>query len=264
MRKNPIKQLLREGKPAVGTWLSLCSPMAARFLARTGFHWLNIDLEHSPADWETMASTFGCIADAGGVPLARLPAGRHDLIKRVLDNGAYGFVAPMIMDRAEAEHCVKASKHPPQGNRSLGGALHALNFDATPADYYKHANDEILVVLQCEHIDAVERADEIFSVPGIDAIFVGPNDLRASMCTLDGKKPSDDEFEATLQRILEACRRNGVAAGLHCYDAADLKRRSEEGWQFLALGSDLALLMKATKSELAKLDLAPVKELANY
>lgn len=264
MRHNYVKKMLAEGKPAVGTWLSLSSPIASRFLARSGFHWLTVDMEHSPVEIETAATMFGHIADAGCVPLARVPAGRHDHIKRVLDNGAMGVVVPMVMDRQEAQECVAAMKHPPVGNRSLGGALHALNYDCAPAEYYARANDEVLVVLQCEHIEAVRKADEIFSVPGIDAIFVGPNDLKASMYTPSGEAPSAEEFEAALQEILAACKRCKVAAGLHCFSAADAAKRIEQGWQFVALGSDLALMMRGTKSELDALSLAPAAKLANY
>lgn len=264
MRENPVKRSLKAGKPAVGTWLSLLSPIAARFLARSGFHWVTVDLEHSPYDWETAATIFALVSDAGGTVFARVPAGHHDHIKRALDSGAHGVVVPMVMNREQAEACVAATKFPPIGNRSVGGSLHALNFGATPAAYYAKANDELVVILQCEHIDAVRRADEIFSVPGIDAIFVGPNDLAASMRTADGKDPSPEAFEAALAEILAACRRRGVAAGLHCFSAKDVQERIEQGWQFLALGSDLSLMMLAATSELNVLKLAEQGKLANY
>src|SRR5262249_42604492 len=174
MRPNPVKRALRAGQPAVGTWLSLGSITAARFLARAGFAWLTVDIEHSLVDWETATHMFASIADAGCTALARVPSNRHDHIKRVLDNGAHGIVVPMVNSREEALAAVAAAKYPPLGNRSVGGSVHALNFDATATDYYSHADDEILVVLQCEHIQAVADAEAIFSVPGIDAIFVGP------------------------------------------------------------------------------------------
>src|SRR5207253_9992900 len=128
---------------------------------------------------------------------------RHDHIKRVLANGAHGIVVPMVNSREEAVAAVAAAKYPPAGNRSVGGSVHALNFAATANDYYARANDEILVVLQCEHIQAVEHADSIFSVPGIDAIFVGPNDLAASMRSPDGKPPSGDATTQVMKRILD-------------------------------------------------------------
>src|ERR1700676_4335140 len=156
MRQNPVKQALKAGRPSVGTWLSLGSITASRFLARSGFAWLTVDVEHSLVDWETATHMFASIADAGCVALARVPPGRHDHIKRVLDNGAHGIVVPMVNSREEAEACVAAAKYPPKGNRSVGGNLHVLNFDTTANDYLEHADEEILVVLQCEHINAVE------------------------------------------------------------------------------------------------------------
>src|SRR6266852_2738723 len=107
MRPNPVKQALKNGQPSVGTWLSLGSIVASRFLARAGFDWLTVDIEHSLVDWETATHMFAAIADA---------------------------------------------KYPPTGNRSVGGSVHAMNFGATAMEYFAHANDQILVVLQCEHI----------------------------------------------------------------------------------------------------------------
>src|SRR5947209_12286995 len=151
MRPNQVKRALKAGEPAVGTWLSLASITASRFLARSGWAWLTVDIEHSLVDWETATHIFGAVADAGCVALARVPANRHDHIKRVLDNGAHGIVVPMVNSRQEAEQAVSAVLYPPAGNRSVGGSVHALNFDASANDYYEHANEELLVVLQCEH-----------------------------------------------------------------------------------------------------------------
>src|SRR4030081_2906846 len=131
MRPNPVKQALKAGQPAVGTWLSLGSITAARFMARAGFSWLTTDLEHSLVDWETATHMFASIADAGCTALARVPANRHDHIQRVLDNGPHGVVGPRVNSREEAEYAVAAMLYPPTGNRSVGGSVHALNFDAT-------------------------------------------------------------------------------------------------------------------------------------
>src|ERR671925_1082148 len=210
MRTNSVQAALRSGKPSVGTWLSLGSITAARFLARSGFAWLTTDIEHSLVDWETATHMVASIADAGCTPIARVPANRHDHIKRVLDNGAHGIVVPMVNSRAEALAAVAAAKYPPAGNRSVGGSVHALNFGTDANDYYAHANDEILVVLQCEHIQAVEDADAIFSVPGIDAIFVGPNDLAASMRSSDGKPPNGEATSQVMKKILATCKKYGV------------------------------------------------------
>ena len=173
MKKNPVKAALRNGEPQIGTWLSFGNLMATRLMARVGFPWLTVDMEHSPIDWSEAGALFGAIADAGCVPLARVPCGDHDHIKRVLDAGAFGIVVPMVDTVDQAREVIAAAKYPPTGTRSLGGTLHALNFDATPGDYLKRANDEILVVLQTESPTGVENAEEIYSLPGVDAIFAG-------------------------------------------------------------------------------------------
>jgi 2-keto-3-deoxy-L-rhamnonate aldolase RhmA len=122
MRPNPIKRLLKEGKPAVGTWLTLGSVLAARFLARAGWDWLTVDTEHNAIGIETAANSFAAIADAGGVALARVPSNRHDHIKRVLDTGAHGVVVPMVNTRQEALEAVSACLYPPAGTRRSPGS----------------------------------------------------------------------------------------------------------------------------------------------
>ena len=265
MRSNPVKKALHSGQPSIGTWLSLGSITAARFLARTGFAWLTVDLEHSLVDWETATHMFASIADAGCIALARVPSNRHDHIKRVLDNGGQGVVVPMVNSRDEALAAVAACKYPPVGNRSVGGSVHALNYAATPNEYYARANDEILVVLQCEHIKSVEDADAIFSVPGIDAIFVGPNDLAASMRSKDGKPPGGEETQRAYQHILATCKKHKVAAGFHCTSPEEVLHRIEEGWQFLAIGSELKMMLDGVSDVMSKLDASKAAgEMAKY
>ena len=145
----------------------------------------------------------------------------------------------------------------------MGGSLHALNFEAPADTYFRKADDEILVVIQTEHILAVDIADAIYSVPGIDAVFVGPNDLAATMRSSDGTPPDAATFEATLARINEACHRNNVPSGLHVQTAEQALQRAKEGWQFIAVASELkfmldgvAALAAAVHPELAKADLA--------
>ncbi|HEX3152644.1 MAG TPA: aldolase/citrate lyase family protein [Gemmataceae bacterium] len=247
MRGNTVKRNLRDGKPVVGTWLTLGNLPATRFLARMGFDYLTVDIEHNSMGIELSSNLFGAIADAGCIALARVPAGKHDHIKRVLDNGAHGVVVPMVNTREEAEEIVAACLYPPIGNRSVGGAVHALNFDADPAEYYAKANDEVAIILQCEHIQAVRNFEQVFSVPGIDAVFVGPNDLAASMRGPDGKPPHPDVFKETLATILAACKKIGVAAGIHTFSVEEAKSRIADGWQFIAVNSELKMLMDGAK-----------------
>lgn len=265
MKKNPVKAALKAGKPQVGTWLSLGNVFAARIMARVGFPWLTIDLEHSPIDWSDAALLFGAISDAGCVPLARVPCGNHDHIKRVLDAGAHGIVVPMVNTVDEAKAAIAAAKYPPEGNRSVGGGLHSLNFDATAGDYYKYANDEILVVLQTESPEGVENAEAIYSLPGVDAIFVGPNDLTFQMRGPDGIDPSPAELEAMLQRVLAAGKKTGTPVGLHVQTTEVVEQRIAEGWQFIALASELRMMVNDAQRLVTALNLkAEAGDLARY
>lgn len=238
--------------------------MATRVMARIGFPWLTVDLEHSPIDWSEASMLFGAIADAGCVPLARVPRGDHDHIKRVLDAGAFGIVVPMVDTVEQARDAIAAAKYPPQGTRSVGGTLHALNFAASSGDYYKHANDEILVVLQTESPRGVENAEEIYSLPGVDAIFVGPNDLTAQMRGPDGIDPSPEELEAMLQRVLATGKKVGTPVGLHLQSVESVQQRIAEGWQFIALGSDLRMMVNSAQQFATGLKLKSAADIARY
>lgn len=243
MKKNPVKAALAAGQPQVGTWLSFGDVFTARLMARVGFPWLTVDLEHSPIDWQTASLMFATIADAGCVPLARVPRGDHDLIKRVLDGGAMGVVVPMVNTVEEAQIAIRAAKYPPEGNRSIGGSIPALNFQASAGEYYQHANEEILVILQTESPQGVDNAEAIYSLPGVDAIFVGPNDLFWQMKKPDGTEPTPEEFEAMLQRVLAAGKKTGTPVGIHTQTLEEVQQRIAEGWQFLALQSELKMMV---------------------
>lgn len=248
MRRNFVKRRLREGQASVGTWLSLGSATVARYLARVGFDWLTVDLEHTPTGLATAAEMFLAVAEAGCVPLARVPWNRPEHVKQVLDSGAWGIIVPMVNSRQEAEQAVAAAKHPLEGIRSIGGSLHALSFGTDPATYYQEANQEILVVVQIEHVKGVERAEEILSVPGIDAVFIGPNDLLASMGERPQMESSLPAFVEALEHVRTTARRCGVAPGIHVADAAAAARRMAEGFQFIAVASDLRFLVGGARA----------------
>ena len=264
MRPNTLKRLLRSGKPAVGTWLSLGSVTAARFLARSGFDYVCVDTEHSLVNIETTTHMLAAIADAGCVPLARVPSNRHDHIKRILDNGGFGVVVPMVCTRQESLDAVAACKYPPAGTRSVGGSVHVLNFAATPADYYAKADDEIAVILQCEHIEAVRNFDAVFGVPGVDAVFVGPNDLAASMRGPDGSPPPPEAFKQALADILAGCKRLGVPAGIHTFSADEARQKIADGWQFIAVSSELKYMVEGAAAVVKSLGLGKSGDLAKY
>jgi 4-hydroxy-2-oxoheptanedioate aldolase len=263
MKTNPVKRTLREGKPSFGTWLSLGDLFATRIMARLNFAWMTLDIEHSAIDWSQAAMIFAAIADAGGVPLARVPKGSHDYIKRVLDAGAWGIVVPMVDTVEQAQVAIRAAKYPPIGNRSLGGGMHSMNFGTTSAEYFQRANDEILVVLQTESPTGVANAEEIYSLPGVDAIFVGPVDLRAQMRAPDGTEATDAEFEAMLQRVVDIGKKTGTPTGMHVMDPQSALRRAEQGMQFIAVGSELRMMTEKANETLKALGQA-TQEIVKY
>ena len=252
MRHNTAKEKLRQGQPAVGTWLSLPDPFAALHLARVGFDWLNVDLEHNPINLESAALMFLNIAQSGCVPLARITVNSEENVKRVLDVGAWGVVCPMVNTREEAERLVSYVKYMPQGIRGVGGQLRALSFGTDAATYFQRANEETLVVVQAEHIQAVENADAILSVPGIDAVFVGPNDLSASMGLPPTGDCADPRVAEAVEHIRATALAHGVAPGIHVFDGATVRRRIDEGFRFIALSSDVHFMLARAKSELAE------------
>ena len=253
MKTNPVKHKLRQGEPTFGTWLSLGDLFAARVLARLGFDWLTLDIEHSAIDWSRAATIFAAVADGGCVPLARVPEGSHHYIKRVLDAGAWGIVVPMVDTVEQAKVAIAAAKYPPEGNRSVGGGMHAMNFAAAAGDYYVRANDEILVILQTESPAGVENADAIYRLPGCDAIFVGPNDLKFQMRGPDGAFPTAEAHEAMIQRVIEIGKKAGMPTGVHAMDAQSALARAQQGMQFLAIGSDLRFMTQKAQEILQSL-----------
>ena len=264
MRKNQVREKLKRGEASIGTWLTMPSVTAAGLMARTGFEWLTVELEHTPVTYETAAASFAIIAASGKVPLARIPWNTGENIKRVLDIGAFGIVVPMVNTRAEAEAAVAGARYAPLGSRSIGGQLHAANFETDASTYYAKANDEILVVIMLEHIQAVENADEILSVPGIDAFFIGPNDLHNSM----GKPPVFDsdapEFVQAIEHLLKTGKKHNVPPGIHVADAAAAQRRIAQGFQFVAVASETGMMLAKAGEIVRTLGLGSGKAVARY
>jgi 4-hydroxy-2-oxoheptanedioate aldolase len=240
LTQNAAKQLLTSGKPAVGLWLAMPSLTGAEALATQGWDWLTLDVEHAPFNLETQQALFLTIASQGTVPLARIAANDTTIIKQTLDAGAMGVVIPMVCSAEEAERAVAACRYPPEGVRSAGGGRWRYGYGA---DWQQRANDEILCIPMIEHYTAVDRAEEILSVPGVDACFIGPNDLSWSM-GLKGKR--DDRHAEALLRVRDAGRKTGTPVGLHCGSAEEVVERIGQGFQFLACQNDMAFMLAGT------------------
>ena len=264
MKTNPVRTKLKNGQPSVGTWLTLADTVSAQLMATSGLDWLTIELEHSHLTIEHAARACAIISATGCVPLVRVPTGSTENIKRVLDTGAWGIVVPLVNTRAECEAVVRAARYRPLGQRTIGGQLGPINFATDPATYFARANDEILVIIMAETREAVANIDEILSVPGIDAVFVGPNDLHASL----GAAPSFDstlpEFNTALATILAAAKKHGIAPGIHTPDAASAARRIAEGWQFVAISSEAGLMLTKTAEIVKQLGLTQTTASVKY
>jgi 4-hydroxy-2-oxoheptanedioate aldolase len=256
MRGNHVRRRLAAGEPSIGTWLSLPSPEAAEYISKVGFDWLVADAEHNPMDIRTLAQMFAAMANSATAPMVRIPWNNPEHFKRVLDAGAWGVVVPMVNSKDEAERAVEACRYHPVGNRSVGGGRHALSFGADATEYYRNANDEILLVLQIEHIDGVNNVDEIMSVPGVDACFIGPNDMAASMGLGLGVPLESDipQLEEAIAHVRETCVKHGVAPGIHCSHADGVNQRIAEGFRFCAMASELRYTLTGLSGDLKKVD----------
>jgi 2-keto-3-deoxy-L-rhamnonate aldolase RhmA len=181
--RNLVKHKLMAGKPAIGTWVSIGHPDMTMYLADMGFDWLVCDMEHSAYGPETYHSLVQSMPRGKCMPLARI---LDDLIwcKKVLDAGAMGLVLPRVESAEMAKEAVRLMKYPPKGERGAGPRLAAFR----DPDYFKTANDEILVIPMIESVKGVENLDEIFSVEGVDACFVGPSDLSLDWAYTNGTR----------------------------------------------------------------------------
>jgi 4-hydroxy-2-oxoheptanedioate aldolase len=242
---NHVTHALRAGRAQFGCLLNFGDPLVAELMASAGFDWLLVDTEHGPIDLAALASMFAAITRYPVAPFVRVHALAEENVKRVLDAGAWGVLAPNLRTRDQAELLVRACKYPPAGTRSLGAGRFALSFKTDPATYFARANDEILVIVQVEHVDAVKNIDAILSVPGVDACYVGPNDFCASAGLAPSLEPPHREFEEAMQLVLAAAKRHGVAAGIHCATTATVNRRIREGWTMVGMLNDQRLLLDA-------------------
>jgi 4-hydroxy-2-oxoheptanedioate aldolase len=246
MRSNHAKRAIREGRPTIGTWLSLASVIAAERMALAGFDWLTIDLEHAPTNWETASTMAAVVAAQGVAPWVRVPSSTDENIKRALDLGAWGIVAPMVTSAEQARAVVASCKYPPEGIRSLAGGRNDAAWGTDSARYFAGANDEIFVCVQIEHPRALESLDEILAVPGVDCAFVGPQDLTATLGIQPPQLDSPDpRYQEALDRVRSGAKSHGIGAGLMVASAAEARRRHQEGFSMVALAAESRILSVA-------------------
>jgi 4-hydroxy-2-oxoheptanedioate aldolase len=181
------------------------------------------------------------------VPLVRVPWNEPGLIMKSLDAGAYGVIVPMVSSRAEAEAAAAACRYPPRGIRSFGPTRAAYY---AGRDYARHANDEVLCIVMIETAEALQNLDEILSVPGVDAAYIGPADLSLALGLPPRPDHDDERFTEAKRRIVEACNRHGVIAGIHA-NAGLAAKHLADGFRFILISSDVAALASGAARDLA-------------
>src|SRR5436309_9625993 len=252
MRTNHVKQKLTQGELALGAWLSFPGIATARVMAQLGFDWLVVDMEHSAQSATLMADMVATIADGGTcAPLVRVPNNSVEWFKWALDAGAWGVVVPMVNSREGVQRALDYSKYPPLGNRSIGGTFGPYGFGTTDwPDYAKVANDEIMVIVQIESAQALQKLDEILSVPGIDVAFIGPNDLHAQLGLIPSSDGADLEFLEALERVKVAAREHQIALGIFSSDGQAATKRISQGFQMISVTTDVSSMITSATGNL--------------
>jgi 2-keto-3-deoxy-L-rhamnonate aldolase RhmA len=224
-------------------------PAVAEIMAESGFDFIGVDMEHAPTNVEGFYHVALATKGTGCDLLARLPSCDPVLAKQVLDMGAAGIIVPSVNTPAEAAQAVAMAKFPPEGFRGTS-LCRATGFGSRFNEYFKNHNRDVVVVVMLEHINGVRAADAILATPGIDAAFIGPYDLSASM-NLAGQL-SHPDVQAAQQTILDACRRHQIPAGIHVVpvDGNEVRRRIEQGFRFIACSIDTAFIREGCREVL--------------
>ena len=242
-------------RPLAGMWVCSGSPLIAELCAGAGLDWLLGDAEHSPNGLESILAQLQAIHGYPVTTMVRPPVNDTVLIKQYLDLGVQNLLIPMVHSVAEAEAAVAATRYPPEGVRGVGSALaRAARWNRVP-DYLAHASDTISVTVQIESAAAVEAVEDILKVDGVDAIFVGPSDLAASMGVLGQQE--HPEVRAAVEQCLEAAKRDGKPAGVNAFNPDTARHYLDAGASFILVGADVALLARGSETLAAQFIPAP-------
>ena len=242
--ENPVRRLLAEGKPVIGATVTTASVDAAAHLADMGFDFLWIEMEHSPVTLETVRNMVLATRSLKAMPLVRVPVNELWTAKRALDAGAIGVIFPFTSTPELARQAVAACKYPPEGKRGAGPGLASFRWPATGESYYAFANRNVLVIAIIEDQSGVDHVDEIAATPGLDVIFIGPNDLSWQIAGGDGSHPKVKE---AIEKIIAAAKRHKKVLGRPAGSPEEVKRYMEQGFLFFQGPSELGLLRAGAK-----------------
>ena len=243
---NTLKQLWDSGKPAVNGWLAIPNGFSAEVMAQAGWDSVTVDLQHGVQDYQSMVTCFQAMQSHPVLPMVRVPWNEPGIVGKVLDAGAYGVICPMVNTRAEAEAFVSYCRYPPLGKRSNGPIRAGIYGSGTT--YQSTANQEVLCIPMIETQEAVDNLDAILDVPGIDAVYIGPSDLGFSMGLIPVLDREEPVIMDIYQRILDATKRRGIRACVHCLTPAYAARMIAMGFSLVTIANDSGLLLTAARA----------------
>lgn len=247
-----LKSYLRTGKVSIGSWITTGHPAIAEIMAKSGFDWLAIDMEHSAITLYQAFQLTQVISLTGVTTLVRVSKNDHNTIKQVMDMGVDGVIVPMVNTERDAFNAVSAVKYPPEGNRGVGLAR-AQGYGLEFEKYRSRVNKDSIVVVQIEHIEAIENLEKILSVKGVDASIVGPYDLSASL----GYPGEFDKkiVKEAIARYLKICNSLNKPVGFHVIgpEAEKVNNKIKEGFRFIGFSLDTLFLGEKIRNELKEL-----------
>ncbi|MEY4752051.1 MAG: hypothetical protein RIQ60_4265 [Pseudomonadota bacterium] len=250
MRENRLRTLWQADRAAFNGWLAIPNSFSAEVMAHQGWDSLTIDMQHGLIDYPAMVTMLQAISTTASVPVVRVPWLEPGIIQKSLDAGAYGVICPMINSREEAQRLVACSHYAPQGSRSFGPVRATLYGGA---DYPSEANRTVVVFAMIETTQALDHLDEILSVEGLDAIYIGPSDLSLSM----GCRPVFDNVDApvaqAIAHIAERAKAHGVVCGIHNGVSSGALARRDLGYRFLTVSSDARMIAAGSQQLLGEL-----------
>jgi len=247
--QNEFRARLRGGEKLLGTIVTLSSPAAAEILADAGFDWLFVDGEHGPLETGDIMGILQAVGDKAAC-IVRVPAADETPIKRVLDLGADGIIAPLVNTAEQAEYVVRSARYSPAGSRGVGlGRAHGYGMRFK--EYIDSANELVTVVVQAEHAQAVENIESIVKVEGIDAVLIGPYDLSASMGKM-GQVDDPAVIEA-IDHVTDTCLAAGIPLGYFGVNAEAVRPFADRGYTLLVAGTDTLFLGSAAEATLSAL-----------
>lgn len=250
MRENRLRTLWKSGGAAVNGWLAIPNSFSAEVMAHQGWDSLTIDLQHGVVDYQAMVPMLQAISTTDTMPVVRVPWLEPGALMKALDAGAYGLICPMINTREDAQRLVAYTHYAPRGTRSFG-PVRALLYGGP--DYPQQANDTIVTFAMIETAQALDNLDDILSVEGLDAVYIGPSDLSLAL----GCRPVFDDVDPpvaqAIDHILERAKAHGLVAGIHNGTAEGALARIAKGFQFVTVSSDARLIAAGAQQMLAKM-----------